>query len=1464
LLTLALSTTASAQTLPTGNGGSPPGKPDLDVRLPDAVEDRRGFVLREPGMRREAALLRLRQLRPALSVRWDGMSGSPKRLASRDGGGIAAPAAGEPRDLARAFVAAHADLFGLDLAEVRALRPTSSIGLKSGSHVVYFTQTAGGLDTFDGRLQVLLSPDGSVLSISASTYADLDPPRTALVSAVEAVTLAVADVYPGYVFTGAQQSEPQGVDRKIVFEQGEFGLPPSVRLIVFPTASGSRLAWEVRIAERSLYTSYRILIDAQDGTLLYRHNTTEYADARRLDGPRPLPKTEEENPDGYDLATIPAATPESPLGWIDGAGTSLEGNNATSHVGWRDQPGLAESSAIYDYPFGTTRSALVNTWWAVNELHDWLYARGFDEQAGNFQADNFGKGGLGNDPLGVVVLEGFPQGNSFMVPPSVDGDRSWVHLAWVRCRFCRDQDGLTDAPVTVGERQSGYYESIVIHEAMHAVTNRRVGGPGDDACLDQAQSAALGESWSDLIGRTLTGVLFDGLYEGGGINRRFSHDLTYGDLCNADDTGCQEHTDGLIFSAALWDLRDSMEALDPAGGVADWEQLVVESLALTPCDPSMLVARDAVLDADQTLFGSAFEDLIWNAFANRGMGDDASSTGAADTAPVEGFAVPAGSACSVPGAPTTVAAAADGSNAILVTYDASGSSAVEIWRDDLDNTFDRPLRVALTDDLVSYRDTEVQGGKSYRYHVIGLGSGGTVCRSGASTTADATATGTCTAYPRFVPSLSIADGDPGCAVTLTWSAAAEGCPGSGEPIVYNIYRAPTPGFDPRERLLVGRTMATTFQDVPPENDEHPWVWTGRANQTAHYLVLAQHGTLADPPDHRDRGSSHILDWEPVVPTLGRTAVQFWDFESGTQGWTADNSADPTGGWVRAAPTGTTYGGMALAPAVAAGGAGSAWVTGDGIGNIAAHDCDDVSTLTSPVWDGTGGATLFSWDYWAVGSGNFLFALDLWVDNGIETVQLGTVGHRTAQDFETDDTHGWQRDEVDLASWITPTSTMSVTFAGYCNRPFGEFGIDNVRVESATTCARSGLHLDTVTLDDTPPGWGNGNGVLEPGETARLNVRLRNAGSSIAVAPQATLRARTVGVLVHEETASFPDIPAGGTGDALGSGLTLTATDDAICDDSLVLEFELRDAAGTLGHASWSPELGNTVTETVFEDTFATDKGWNAQGIAGRGRFQRGDPVGTLDGASPANPEDDSPNDPDSMCYVTENGAIGGAAAATDVDRDFTGLIWPSLTTPWFDLTAYKRATLTYDLWLYDNSPSAPSQDYLQVIGEPQNSTPFSRGSRFHGDATGGWVTRTEDLTRLLPFAVQNHVRFLVYDNDPDHIVEVGIDNVLVEGHRQVCDPLGIVNPPNGIGDTLLVGKAGGGAAQISWTASAVDGSHDGAAYYELYVSSAPDSGFAVTDTAAETQLTHVPAGGVEYFKVSAVNAAGTSGDEPAP
>ncbi|KPK70276.1 hypothetical protein AMJ82_03445, partial [candidate division TA06 bacterium SM23_40] len=72
-----------------------------------------------------------------------------------------------------------------------------------------------------------------------------------------------------------------------------------------------------------------------------------------------------------------------------------------------------------------------------------------------------------------------------------------------------------------------------------------------------------------------------------------------------------------------------------------------------------------------------------------------------------------------------------------------------------------------------------------------------------------------------------------------------------------------------------------------------------------------------------------------------------------------------------------------------------------------------------------------------------------------------------------------------------------------------------------------LAFESYIIDDT--GGGNGNGRLEPGETAELTVTLANEGSGFAASVEATLSTIDPYVTVVSGSASYGNIAAGGTG-----------------------------------------------------------------------------------------------------------------------------------------------------------------------------------------------------------------------------------------------------------------------------------------------------------------------------------------------
>jgi extracellular elastinolytic metalloproteinase len=52
-------------------------------------------------------------------------------------------------------------------------------------------------------------------------------------------------------------------------------------------------------------------------------------------------------------------------------------------------------------------------------------------------------------------------------------------------------------------------------------------------------------------------------------------------------------------------------------------KIVMEGMALQPCNPNFVSARDAIVDADKILTGGDNACEIWSGFAKRGLGEGA-------------------------------------------------------------------------------------------------------------------------------------------------------------------------------------------------------------------------------------------------------------------------------------------------------------------------------------------------------------------------------------------------------------------------------------------------------------------------------------------------------------------------------------------------------------------------------------------------------------------------------------------------------------------------------------------------------------------------------------------------------------------------------------------------------------------------------------------------------------------------
>ncbi|HEX5707704.1 MAG TPA: M36 family metallopeptidase [Pyrinomonadaceae bacterium] len=590
-----------------------------------------------------------------------------------DGAALSSPRFDTPDQIARGFLKGRPSLFSLSETAVNNLKLEKEDN-DAGTTFLDYAQTHGGVKVFEGNVKVVVGRSGEVLNVRegfllGGLKVSTRPTLSESEGIAKAFEYAGRPVMPYFAETRPRPSKS---------ETATFANPlaPELEevlseLNVVRVGERARLAWHV-YAEVGPEEWYELLVDAHTGELLLRHNLyvfeaqgTVYTEAPDK-GARTL------------VSFVGDTTINTAAGWM-GTSTVTTGNNVEAYLD-RDANnspdttsgnGLSNGHASaadqnFTFPFSTTvdprtqqAAVVTNLFYYNNIMHDFSYRLGFTETARNFQVNNFGRGGLGNDSVRAEAQDGSGTNNAnFATPP--DGSRP------------RMQQYLFTSPNP--DRDSSVDGDVVFHEYGHGISNRLIGN--GSTALSGTQSGAMGEGWSDYWAATINGDGAVGEYSTGNPNgiRRAPYSVpaatvhdSYADVCAG---GCQVHRDGEVWAATLWDLRTQL-------GAETTDRLVLNGMKFTPNRPSFLNARDGILQADQNLNGGANRCAIWTVFARHGMGvsavgnDGTTHTAASDLPSDCGGGDPCASATISPtGAGFT---ASGGTGSVNVTANASCS-----------------------------------------------------------------------------------------------------------------------------------------------------------------------------------------------------------------------------------------------------------------------------------------------------------------------------------------------------------------------------------------------------------------------------------------------------------------------------------------------------------------------------------------------------------------------------------------------------------------------------------------------------------------------------------------------------------------------------------------------------------------------------------------------------------------------
>lgn len=649
---------------------------DVTAEVPAAVEEARDDLRGDLGRQ------------GLLSV--DDSTGSIRFLAKLDGY-LTGATSDAPAEAARDYITDQAEAFGVEPADVGDLR-VAGTETAEGIDSVEFTQRVDGVPVIDSSLVAHVDPDGRLLAVTGGLVPNAqlntttpDVPRS---DALEAASEGVAN--PGAADSSSLVAYGTDTDLRLAWRVLVVASSTGVydTLVDARTGDVVRRSNLVKFATAPVFENYPGA--AAGGTQGVRSFGAGWLDPptpTRLRGPNVHAFVDREDEVPGDSLTNPvqepSQSPETPPTSGDNfnypfdefapsPGPDDYGCAPSARCSWDPKLTPSGSPPLGDWaPDGN--QAATQLFYYANLFHDHLRDAagiGFGPSSGSFEGDNDrviaqaqdGAASLGGQP----DLDHVNNANMLVLP---DGQHGYMQMY------------LWDPVADPGVRpvHGGDDAGLVFHEYTHGMNNRLVTDAAGFGALNGAQAGAIDEGTSDwyaldyLVER---GLVADGgapdltvaryaVRRATGIRNQATDCLpgpsstmcptvsagagpggfTYGDFGKVRGNP-EVHDDGEIWTQALWQLRKRLLVAHPADGIERARRLVTGALRLVPPNPSFLDMRNAILLADGLAAGND-RPLIWDVFADRGMGYAASTRGTHDVASVQDFTEPPTGASSV-------------------------------------------------------------------------------------------------------------------------------------------------------------------------------------------------------------------------------------------------------------------------------------------------------------------------------------------------------------------------------------------------------------------------------------------------------------------------------------------------------------------------------------------------------------------------------------------------------------------------------------------------------------------------------------------------------------------------------------------------------------------------------------------------------------------------------------------------
>jgi Zn-dependent metalloprotease len=368
-------------------------------------------------------------------------------------------------------------------------------------------------------------------------------------------------------------SADQAVSRALEAAGGEGAEVLESELLYYPVDGLPTLAWKMIVKTQSPRADWKIYLDARSGAVIEKTNLLRYAEGQgRVFDPNPV----------------------AVLGNTSLEDDSVIPDTAYTEVSLRD----VEASGVLDGPFVSTRTTTSRVKRTNLKFLFKREDRAFKEVMVYFHIDrmqrylqDLGFANILNRPIEVNV-DGVTDDNSFYSPAT---------------------KSLTFGTGGVDDAEDA---EIILHEYGHAIQDDQVPGFGASA-----EARAMGEGFGDFLAASFFADLkpqalrptignWDAVAYSGAEPpslRRLDSNKKY----PKDITG-EEHDDGEIWSACLWEIRAAL-------GRRITERLVIAHHSLLTRFATFEDAAKALITADSQLNDGGNENVLRDVFVRRGI-----------------------------------------------------------------------------------------------------------------------------------------------------------------------------------------------------------------------------------------------------------------------------------------------------------------------------------------------------------------------------------------------------------------------------------------------------------------------------------------------------------------------------------------------------------------------------------------------------------------------------------------------------------------------------------------------------------------------------------------------------------------------------------------------------------------------------------------------------------------------------